>query len=372
MQPQDSEHALREREIAVKEGELELKRREASGAAWRSPLVLSVIGAALAAAGNAAVSFFNGRQQIDLEDRKSEQSRILEMVKTGSPDKAAENLRFLVDAGLVSDPLLRQRLEKFQRERQPGTGPSLPTPTGNSIAERLALLDKAAASSLAPAAAEGARFHVSNHVLFGPDGRPVSVMEAISKGRGHLVAARAIVLHYTADASPDAAARSMSASDITRAVAPGSTHLLIRRDGKVTQLVAFDVPAVHVGPSHWNGLDGLNGYTLGLMFENRGRLARVDGKWPIDEQQIFFARTAQGEIEAWERYTPEQIATASEVVYALGRAYPTLEAVLRHSEVALPPGRRIDPGPALDMAPFVDALRDARAAAVAAPAGSAP
>ena len=35
---------------------------------------------------------------------------MLEMIKTGDADKAAENLRFLVDTGLISDPTVLEKL----------------------------------------------------------------------------------------------------------------------------------------------------------------------------------------------------------------------------------------------------------------------
>src|SRR5882724_5846944 len=61
--------------------------------------------------------------QTALQAQQSEQARILEMIKTGSPDKAAENLRFLLEAGLIADPTVREKLSKFLDNRNPGSGP---------------------------------------------------------------------------------------------------------------------------------------------------------------------------------------------------------------------------------------------------------
>ena len=119
---------LKEREQSTREGELELKRSEQSSARWRSPLVVGVFAAAVAATGNALVSYSNASSQRDLEAQKAEQARILEMIKTGEPDKAAENLRFLIDAGLVVDPSLKKRVTVYLTDRKPGSGPSLPAP----------------------------------------------------------------------------------------------------------------------------------------------------------------------------------------------------------------------------------------------------
>lgn len=128
------EQAFREREIAIKEreqlnreAELELKRKEQASSGWRSPLIVAIIAATMAAVGNAVVSIVNGNLQRQLENQKSEQTRILEMIKTNNPDKAAENLEFLLKAGLISDSEQQTKLQRFLDKREPGSGPSLPS-----------------------------------------------------------------------------------------------------------------------------------------------------------------------------------------------------------------------------------------------------
>jgi hypothetical protein len=96
----EREISIKEREQAIKEAELTLKKEEHAISQWRNPLVVAIFAAAVAASGNAVVAFTNGAFQRQLESQKSEQARILEMIKTGDADKAAENLRFLLDAGL--------------------------------------------------------------------------------------------------------------------------------------------------------------------------------------------------------------------------------------------------------------------------------
>ncbi len=124
-------------EYELRKREIEIKEQEASRSRWSSPLVLAVLAAAIAALGNAAATLLTGREQIELEttkavqarnteETKAEAARILEVIKTGNPDKAAENLKFLVDAGLISDALRRASIEKFLTERKAGEGPALP------------------------------------------------------------------------------------------------------------------------------------------------------------------------------------------------------------------------------------------------------
>ncbi|MEW6427911.1 MAG: DUF4019 domain-containing protein [Thermodesulfobacteriota bacterium] len=128
----DFDKGVRERELNLREAEIEIARQESTSSQWRNPLVLAIFAAAIAAAGNAVVAVVNGNLQRDLEDQKSEQTRILEVIKVGgNPDKAAENLDFLLKAGLIRNPVQVNTLSKFLAERKPGTGPSLPS-SGNT------------------------------------------------------------------------------------------------------------------------------------------------------------------------------------------------------------------------------------------------
>src|SRR5262245_36257538 len=135
------EIALKEREQANREAETELKRVEQASSKWRSPLVVAIFAAAVAAAGNALVAYLNANSQRDLEGRKqeaeialerskSESIRILEMIKTGDTEKAASNLEFLLKSGLVAEPERVTKLGQFLGSRKPGAGPSLPAPAG--------------------------------------------------------------------------------------------------------------------------------------------------------------------------------------------------------------------------------------------------
>jgi hypothetical protein len=129
----NKDNEFRNRELLVKERKLELelkefefKEREHASSTWRSPLVVAIFAAAVAAMGNAIVAYTNGNLQLQLEEDKAEQARILEMIKTGNPDSAAANLRFLLQSGLISNPSTTNKLEKFLRQRQAGSGPALP------------------------------------------------------------------------------------------------------------------------------------------------------------------------------------------------------------------------------------------------------
>lgn len=141
---------LREREFALKERaqnsterELRLKAAEQSRAQWTNPLFLALSAAALAALGNAAVAFINGSAQRELEAtkavaeqeleaRRGEAARILEVIRTNDPDKGATNLKFLADVGLIRDPDRRTAILDYLQKRNPGEGAALPSATDYS------------------------------------------------------------------------------------------------------------------------------------------------------------------------------------------------------------------------------------------------
>jgi hypothetical protein len=130
-------------------------------------LVLAVLGAALAGVFNAGVAWWNDKQQQELESArasatrelegqkdkrnaaleadKAEAGRILEMIKTADTEKAAANLRFLVDTGLASDR--DGRIKNYLDRRKPGEGPVLPSASSTYTP----VLDTPLAVAMAPA-----------------------------------------------------------------------------------------------------------------------------------------------------------------------------------------------------------------------------
>ena len=110
----------------VKVTDLEMKSQGAP--AWTSnPLLLAVVGATIAFLGNAAANWWNGQ----LEDKRAEQARILEMLKTGSIKQAAENLKFLVKVGLITNSEIRDQVREYVANAPPDTGPALPVSSYN-------------------------------------------------------------------------------------------------------------------------------------------------------------------------------------------------------------------------------------------------
>lgn len=99
-----------------------------------------------------------------------------------------------------------------------------------------------------------------------------------------------------------------------------SAHLLINREGVLTQFVPFDKRAWHAGESVYNKRENCNDFSIGIELEG------------VDDIP----------------YTEEQYAQLAEVLHHLYTTYPSLnrDTMAAHSEVA--PGRKTDPGQAFD------------------------
>ena len=93
-----------------------------------------------------------------------------------------------------------------------------------------------------------------------------------------------------------------------------SAHLLIERDGSITQFASFDRRAWHAGASEFGGRQRCNDYSVGIELEG----SDFDG------------------------FTDAQYSALNGVLAAVVRTYP-VRAVRGHSHIAN--GRKTDPGP---------------------------
>lgn len=112
---------------------------------------------------------------------------------------------------------------------------------------------------------------VKDHILFGDTG-PVAQLST-PNGDGPMAAApTTLVLHATGGA--------LLAHTLYRfcdAGAEASAHLIIDRDGSITQMMPLNHIAWHAGTSRWTKGPGVNAYSIGIELVNAGRLMR-DGK----------------------------------------------------------------------------------------------
>jgi N-acetylmuramoyl-L-alanine amidase len=186
--------------------------------------------------------------------------------------------------------------------------------------------------------------------LVADDGSPIPYRRSPNQSVG--LEPAYVVVHYTAGSSAES-----SIEWLTDKASRASAHVVVGRDGSMTQLVGFDRRAWHAGRSEWKERVGLNAWSFGIELDNGGPLEpRGDGGWYTafgarvrDEEVIQAAHPHGGPVRGWQVYPTTQLLTAAAVANLLVRHYD-LEDVLGHDDVA--PGRKTDPGPAFPMATF--------------------
>lgn len=97
-----------------------------------------------------------------------------------------------------------------------------------------------------------------------------------------------------------------------------SYHYYISTSGTIYKFIDPKYKANHAGRSFWGGLKGLNAYSIGIALEN---------KPPKD-------------------YTDAQYISLNWLLRQLQKRYPDIskDKLVGHSDVAIPRGRKIDPG----------------------------
>jgi N-acetylmuramoyl-L-alanine amidase len=190
---------------------------------------------------------------------------------------------------------------------------------------------------------------IIDHHLCKDDETPYPSKE--SPNSGGKVIHEYLVIHYTASRNAQE-----SVDWLTNPKSKASAHLVIGRDGSITQLVPFNTKAWHAGASIWEGRVGLNMYSIGIELDNAGRLTRSGNQWcawfgdPYDESEVLEAvHKYETGHSGWHIYTPEQIDAVLKVGVLLFSHYK-LRDVVGHDDIS--PGRKADPGPAFPMHSF--------------------
>jgi len=138
----------------------------------------------------------------------------------------------------------------------------------------------------------------------------------------------AVVMHATEsnDARQDVAW-------LCEPMSKASAHVVIDRDGTIYELVPVEKRAWHAGKSVLDGREDVNDFAIGVELANRG-----DG----------------------EEYSDAQLGSAAVLVASYCREWPgiTLDRIVRHADVATPPGRKHDPQPPFSIEAFRDLVRE--------------
>jgi N-acetyl-anhydromuramyl-L-alanine amidase AmpD len=199
------------------------------------------------------------------------------------------------------------------------------------------------------------------------NGRNTPFVKATSSGgRFHPTV---IVLHDTADRP----APKDTVNYFCSAGCKVSAHVVVERDGTITQMVDFDCKANHAGKSSWGGKSLVNGFGIGIEIDNPGMIEKNGRAWfhkkPAEyfkPEQIQHVKTPEHGDGYWMPYTPEQIAAVTQLCAALVAQYPTIKEIVTHYLIS--PNRKVDVNPLFPL----EAVRTAVFPAVAKPAGRAP
>jgi N-acetylmuramoyl-L-alanine amidase len=168
---------------------------------------------------------------------------------------------------------------------------------------------------------------------------------------GGTLVPRYLVMHYTAGSS---AASSIASLCTQKPQGNASAHLVLARDGAITQLAPFNAVTWHAGVSQWNGIVGLNSASIGIEIDNAGPMNVVGDKFiawfgrEVPKSDVMMAAHKHGgPVRPWHAYTAVQIERALELAERLVAQYGLVD-VIGHEDIAR--GRKQDPGPAFPLA----------------------
>ncbi|MBC7745611.1 MAG: N-acetylmuramoyl-L-alanine amidase [Flavobacterium sp.] len=191
---------------------------------------------------------------------------------------------------------------------------------------------------------------ILNHQLYGHDDVQVNYRPTPNKGGRYIP--QYLIIHYTA-ATTEQSAISWLISPIAQA----SAHLIIGREGTITQLAPFNLITWHAGKSIWAGLNGMNKYSIGIELVNAGRLSKIGEKCicPVDKKSVsdddvmIAIHKNETQESLWQEYTEAQLEVTQEIAALLVKTYKLVD-ILGHEDIS--PIRKSDPGPAFPMKSF--------------------
>lgn len=116
---------IMERELSLKEKEIELQRVRRPNSSWNSPLTITLAAGAVGLIGNVIVSYYNSAKSIESLQHSAENARILEMIKIGDSDQVRENLMFLIESGLIDNEETRKKISSYYESQTESNGPGI-------------------------------------------------------------------------------------------------------------------------------------------------------------------------------------------------------------------------------------------------------
>lgn len=170
-----------------------------------------------------------------------------------------------------------------------------------------------------------------------------------SPNGGAAMTPRYLIVHYTAGTTASGAVNWFN-----NPAAQASAHLVMDRDGSITQMMEFNRVAWHAGKSTWGEIVGLNYHSIGIEIVNAGKLQKTAGghwvNWAgnkIDDDDVIIAtHKHENAPTGWHAYSKAQVDATIGIGMLLKDKYGLLD-VLGHEDISK--GRKVDPGPAFPL-----------------------
>ncbi|MFN0180336.1 MAG: N-acetylmuramoyl-L-alanine amidase [Gemmatimonadales bacterium] len=162
-------------------------------------------------------------------------------------------------------------------------------------------------------------------------------------------AIQAVIFHFTAGPSLDGTVRYFTQN--SRSV---SAHYVVGKEGRTVQMVPLNRSARHAGTGALDGNPGVNARSIGIEIVNWGVLTQKAGGFLTHSGTAYRGAApvsrpdADGRIRWWEPFTEEQYQALGRLTRDLLVMFPGIRWLTGHEDVALPVGRKNDPGPAFD------------------------
>jgi N-acetylmuramoyl-L-alanine amidase len=196
--------------------------------------------------------------------------------------------------------------------------------------------------------------NISNHRIEG-------VPFVSSPNIGGVISPKFIVMHYTASWTANSAINTLK-----NPKNKVSAHVVVDVDGKITQLVPFNVKAWHAGPSSYEGYTNLNDHSIGIEIVNIGFLRKVGetryqdhtGSVVTITEDILkapYPRAGSGDFY-WPIYQKAQLDAVETLSRKLIEIYGIID-IVTHEEIDTR-GWKTDPGPAFPMNRFKNLLNE--------------
>jgi N-acetylmuramoyl-L-alanine amidase len=188
---------------------------------------------------------------------------------------------------------------------------------------------------------------VANNLLVSENGEKVRI--DLTSFVGGIINPTFVIIHYTATANASSPINFFkNAHDNPQKVA---AHIVLDKDGAITQMVPFNKKCSHAGLSNWDVVEGMNSHSIGIEIVNLGPAPAANAAIPgVIKKGHKNNPPGAGTNQYWYAYPQVQLTALYKLCKVILAAYPDIKLILGHDDVS--PYRKQDPGPAFSWNDF--------------------